>query len=80
MNKMEIKLAGLWFIRVGDSFTSSVAARQAADEVEVLYNLSCVVEKVGSQCYIFARGPKYNLEASDNVESVYDEDYKKEEE
>jgi hypothetical protein len=61
---MEVEWAGLWYLRVGDSFTSSTAARQVADELEVQYNLSCVVEKVRSRCYIFARGPKYNLEVS----------------
>ena len=55
---METKWGNLWHIRVGDSFYSSDKARQTADDFEVLYNLSCVIEKVNSRWYIFARGTK----------------------
>jgi hypothetical protein len=64
MNKMDTEWGGQRYIRVGYFFSSCISARQATDEFEDIYNLSCVVEKVRTRCYIFARGPKYHLEVS----------------
>lgn len=64
MNEMDVEWGGQRYVRVGNSFLNCLDARQVADELEVLYNLSCVVEKVQTRCYIFARGPKYHLEVS----------------
>ena len=55
---MEIKRGGLFYIRVGGSFQSIFKARDAADDFEVLYDLVCIVEKVKTRWFIFARGTK----------------------
>jgi len=55
---MEIKRGGLFYTRVGGSFQSIFDARDAADDFEVLYDLVCIVEKVKTRWFIFARGIK----------------------
>ena len=57
---METKMGNLWYIRVGESFNSFLEANQAADDFEVLYDRSCIVDKIRTRWYIFARGPKYH--------------------
>ena len=55
---MEIKRGGYFYTRVGESFQSIFKARDEADDFEVLYDLVCIVEKVKTRWYIFARGTK----------------------
>ena len=52
------KRGGYFYTRVGGSFQSIFKARDEADDFEVLYDLVCIVEKVKTRWYIFARGTK----------------------
>ena len=58
---METKRGGLFYTRVGGSFQSILEASDAADDFEVLYDLVCIVEKVKTRCFIFARGSSRSI-------------------